>query len=550
MSSMTKIAQSDREELRAALQSLEGYEVPQILRPRSVNDSNDSNNTDDNHDEAVAEDATATSTLDPALIKRYKEARDLYLRRQIEFKFLQYLETYDGETIIEDPDLPTEEEEQELKEHLAEVRSQVNEAAQGFHQQILELQEKHNTLVLRREELRNIVQDMEKDGDGNDPDASMMDNDDDQEIDEDALAEEEDRLSMLQKKKAQMQVELNRLRQETSLLKTKAETTEAEVAELLQDTNIKISNNNSTDSSNDGQPLSPTALQAEAEETQKKLEDLKEMQSHYDGMREVLEELTSIQILSITEAPTTSEGGEESHKNDKESEGSPSSRSVRIHVRVLRKHEMEVILQSEADKPGVLRVKAAKILTSTVVTAPVDEYEKDSNSQDENGGKKVLKLTIAPLDDLVRLCAMFPPAEELRFLMREAMARIRITESRVIELAVLYNNVLTKIGAVHQPSDNFGSPEQEVVCSLNEGISIVLRLTADCPIVPGSVYIYNMVGVCGWDDESVKKIKERVSSKEFQSPWALIQEVQKEISSFTLPKTPTLPLRRKFQMEL
>lgn len=517
-----------RNDLREALQSVEAFELPENVQTAISN-------------------ANVNASLDPALIQRYKDLRATFIQRNIQNSFLTYINSYNGEDFDENPTVPTEEEEEELEEEMVQVRAAVCEASEGIHQKVLELQQKHNTFCLRRDELRNIVQDMDaedtqQDSSENDPSASnnntAMDEDSDEEVEDEALVKEEKRLAALQERKAKLEIQLRRLRQETSTLKVSAEQTEAKVAEML----------------GGAEPPSPTNLQTETEETQKKIEEMKEMQSFYDGLRECMEELTGIQILEVSHLAKTSPEDEtvvleDGAKTTDESE----TQGCRIHIKALREHEIQITMRRNPENPEELRVAAAEFLTSTEIRQTVGDVGRESTGEvdaDKEDKKDVL-VKIPPLDDLVRLCARFPPGEELRFLVRETLARIRMVQNRVVELAILHNNVLTNIGKFVHLEDGFGTQEQEVVCSLNECISVVLRLTADCPITPGSVYIHNLVGVAGWDEETVDNIKASVSKKEFKSPWALIQEIQAEITrlqdveGLSLPKTPVLPLRRK-----
>lgn len=486
------------EELKSTLESM------QVDLPDSIKDCSDDN-------------------LDPALLRRYQDARDLYLRRHVQSLFLAHIATYDGHSIQEIPDRPTEEDEEDMREQLNQLHGQVSEAAQALQQQSLELQQKHSTFCLRRDELKKMVEDMEeefnKNKEGNNNESTAVEEEEDEDLD-DAVDEEEERLLKLQQRKAQLQVQLQKMKHETAALQAKTEQTEACVSKLLNGEEI---------------PSSPTALQTEAAEMHEKIEKLKEIRDFYDGLRGVMEQLNALQILEVT-----------NNTSEKLNSTDQPGEDVTIRVRALEKHDIEITLRpTGSGNPGELRVAQAKFLTSTVVRAPVDDASANSNDN------KVLKLTIPPLDDLVKLCAMFPTGEDLRFLTRETIARIRTIEARVVELAVLHNNVLTRIASCQPNPDGFGGEEQEVVCSLKECITVVLRLTADCPNVPGSVYISQIVGVAGWEDETVEEIRENVSKQAFQTPWSLIQAIQNEIGrllkdeGLKLPGTPALPLRKK-----
>jgi hypothetical protein len=109
---------------------------------------------------------------------------------------------------------------------------------------------------------------------------------------------------------------------------------------------------------------------------------------------------------------------------------------------------------------------------------------------------------------------------------------------------------LTKIGKSYHSSNSFGGEDQDVVCSLNdEQMTVVLRLTPDCPVSAGSVYMEQLVGVGGWKDDKVQEIKEIIDAQQFSSPVALLRAVKAEIARMAqagmiLPRTPTMPLRR------
>ena len=130
---------------------------------------------------------------------------------------------------------------------------------------------------------------------------------------------------------------------------------------------------------------------------------------------------------------------------------------------------------------------------------------------------------------------------------------IRAAALRAEELAVLRGSYLTRIGPAPRDAE-----EQEVVCSLSQGITAVLRLCGDCPLTEGSCYIGDIVGVGGWKQSDLDGVKKAVSRNAFASPVALMDSLKQEIQRVTthgmrgeeedktieLPKTPVLPTRR------
>ena len=165
---------------------------------------------------------------------------------------------------------------------------------------------------------------------------------------------------------------------------------------------------------------------------------------------------------------------------------------------------------------------------------------------------EALSITIPPLDDLVALAANLEPVQDLRFVLRETLARIRTLSARMNELAELRKKYLTKIT---NPSKNkvnygFGGEDQEILCSLESQVTVVLRLTADCPILKGSAYIQRIVGCGGWEDAVLQRIKTKVNEQRSNGPLDLMDLVVEEINRMVkedgvkIPRTPTLPRRK------
>jgi len=132
------------------------------------------------------------------------------------------------------------------------------------------------------------------------------------------------------------------------------------------------------------------------------------------------------------------------------------------------------------------------------------------------------------------------------------MARIRSTTSRVDELAKLRIKYLTKIT---NPEKNkikygYGGEDQEVICSLKCQISVWMRLTADCPLLDGSVYIHKLIGLGGWNQECLEKMKKKINLKKWRRPIqlmdALVEEIERVVNEdgVNIPRTPTLPMKK------
>ena len=248
-----------------------------------------------------------------------------------------------------------------------------------------------------------------------------------------------------------------------------------------------------------------------------KIKELKEMKEFYDSLREVMEELGGVKILNA--------------KEDTESQ------HLFLTLAVYEKHQIEIEL--EIYRKNMLKLVNAKWLTCPVVTSMPIPLSDESGSNNIKSQEQ-FSLPIDPLDELVQTAkASMGPPHDLRFIVRETCARIRFLQSRVDDLAVLRRRVLTKVVG-----------NDQVVCSLNEGIVIVMRLYDQW------VKVEQIVGVSGWEQSTTDKIYETVSKREESwTPSKVVDLVQKEVErlkaqdGLVLPKTPVLPIRRTGKAE-
>jgi hypothetical protein len=206
---------------------------------------------------------------------------------------------------------------------------------------------------------------------------------------------------------------------------------------------------------------------------------------------------------------------------------------VVVKVQLLGKHNVHIIMSSRGSD---FVVTGATFATSTLVRSTQDADTPGS-----------VQMNIPSLDDLVRLSANLGSVEDLRFLLREAMTRIRTITARVDELAILRARYLTKIGKLQYHDYSFGGQEQEIMCSLNECITAVIRLTPDCPLEEGSARLDQLVGLGGWDKAILESIENSVPH--CKGPLALMETLVNEIcrlkeNGMELPKTPSMPSRK------
>jgi hypothetical protein len=162
--------------------------------------------------------------------------------------------------------------------------------------------------------------------------------------------------------------------------------------------------------------------------------------------------------------------------------------------------------------------------------------------------------SVPHLDDLVRLTEQMAPAESIRFVLAEAMGRLSILQARAVEFAALSDLVTTlQIGeyTCGTADDNgFGGDDQDVTCTIPTGLSVgkkqlvkvVLRLTPDCPLVQGSVYIDQMLVQGGDDskattDAAFETLTNDMNAKRFASPVELMQAVRTAIQEIDTNNT-------------
>ena len=432
-------------------------------------------------------------------IQRYQKARDEYIHRRMLQVFYDHVGTLeDGRFDL--PPLPTQEEEAELREKRTAVQQELLRTAAQVNQSNLALQAKYSAFCARREELAKMIHDIEQN-------PLSQDDDDDDEMEEDLdqmeFTYQGQHLADVTQRKVELEVELQRIRHEKMIAIKILEETKKEVEELQKKRGAVV---------RAVTPETLEELETETNSVRNKVEELKEMTEWYSGICQVMEEVSGIKLLSVEEG-----------NNDE----------VVVKVQLLDKHNVHIIMSSRGSD---FVVTGATFATSTLVRSTQDADTMGS-----------VQMNIPPLDDLVRLSAKLGSVEDLRFLLREAMTRIRTITARVDELAVLRARYLTKIGKLQYDGNSFGGQEQEIMCSLNECITAVIRLAPDCPLEEGSARLDQLVGLGGWDKAILVSIENNVPH--CKGPLALMEALVNEIrrleeNGMELPKTPSMPSRK------
>lgn len=461
-----------------------------------------------------------------------------------------------------------------------------------------EVKLKYNQLEEKKEEFIQIVEGMERaerqrtmmmqDDDTNNDnsinqDIMDEDEDDEEEITEQDVMEQEEHLDQLQQRKLELEDRLRSVRMQIVDVTDDVERTKGVVNEVRVrsgrtplDWRGGVGVGGATDGTtggggggddNDDENIEYISNNVDNEivELQEKAAELKQSGEFYDGIRELMEELGGVKILSTSTTSNSEEGGEEEE-------------GFTLTLKLLGSHVLEIRLKKSGGGGGMgdngnsLVVASAKLTTPTTFpmpeTQPPDQTNEDTETLTETinqslsnvslskimSQKQTVSIAIPPLDDLVHWSRSLESSQGIRFVLVETMARIRTLDARVSELTHLRQNYAAQVydmDTTSEQSSQFGGAEQEVVCAINEGITVALRLTVDCPLVPGSVYISELFGVGGWEEEKLETLKKVVEERRCKGPVEVMEVMVKEIrrrrqdEGWAIPLTPSLPRGRK-----
>ncbi len=428
-------------------------------------------------------------------------------------------------------------------------------------------------------------------------------------IDESELILEEEKLRTLRERRGMMEMKLHKLQMEKELVKSKIQKDYQLVKALIDARNGYSNHENVTTTQHEGNVIendvsfdfnnlpSIEEIQIETTKLQEQARNYQDMAEYYDSIKCAMEVIGGMKILSIqskidttdadgdlamsspSTSPTKYQSPAKKRQNrhlssplndDNLSTVKDKNDSINLRVLLLDSHIVNLALTASgptsstrllSTKNGEMknqepllsyRVNSAQFETPTIITETIhDDHEGNNNSN--KSSETIVSMAIPALDDLVSLSKNMQPLDDIRFILREALARIRIVTQRVDVLAQLKLKYLTKIT---NPMKNkvkfgYGGEYQEVVCSLPCQVTVVLRLTCDCPLLDGSAYIHQIVGVSGWNSECLERIKKKVNMKKWRSPIQTMESLEEEIGKvvrdegISLPKTPSLPSKRK-----
>ena len=132
----------------------------------------------------------------------------------------------------------------------------------------------------------------------------------------------------------------------------------------------------------------------------------------------------------------------------------------------------------------------------------------------------------------------------------DMLTRIR-NGQQVGKMAVAMPSSKQKMAIAQIGSSTFlENQHQEVVCTLRDApLTVVLRLTMDCPILPGSVELHQLVGIgAGWQAHILDHLRQSLSQKTYARPTRLLQQLQQHLQQLgddAIPPTPRRPVRNK-----
>lgn len=560
------------------------------------------------------ENAIATTApllfYNPELLSRYKAARNAYIQQKTIDDFLSSLENYDRFTLPLPGNAPTDAQREELAQRQEEVLNEAKQTMAQVSGGMDGVRMKWEQFVDKREELAQIVEGMERqernrrleegDNNGEQEAAELMEEEDGEEdisITEDDVALQEEKLDELQQRKLELENRLRSVRAqvldaEDDCHRTKRVVNEVRVKGGRKPLDWRGLNNSSTNSieknaegneeeggkegggDENVEYISVVAQDVDSEiaQMQEKAAELQESSDFYDGIRELMEELGGVKILSSKSIPASASSSDAAASPEKRQKLEEEGLFV-LTLMLLGSHILEITLSKSSTDKHSLRVSNAKLTTDTTFPMPGSSQTDEENNEETTSlmqtmhsislsnlsfskimsQKPSVEVTIPPLDDLVSWSTSTSlescSSSSIRFILVETMARIRTLDARIAELTTLRERYAAQVYDVEssEESSRYGGAEQEVVCAINEGITVALRLGADCPLVPGSIYISDIFGVGGWDQNKLEELKNVVMKKRCRGPVEVMQCMVKEIrrrskeEGWVVPATPSLP---------
>lgn len=133
------------------------------------------------------------------------------------------------------------------------------------------------------------------------------------------------------------------------------------------------------------------------------------------------------------------------------------------------------------------------------------------------------------LTDLVDLANHMPRTKGLAFVIEETKSRIEMIHERAEELCRIVSDKSFLMEKSFSTSNSYGRCDHEVVCSLPEHkVRVLLRMTPDCPRLPGSVYIDQ---ISGPNKDDLREILDSTRKSSHKRPIDLLLELKQGLES-------------------
>ena len=519
-------------QLQATLNTLQSYKLPtQFELPPDI--AKDELSTDEQKKNRY--------NVDPDIIQRYVQAKSIYLRQRITELMMEHVQTFDGKSFQFPPptDLSTLEENKENENHICK---KVKRSAEALASNVVLLQADYVNFCERRDEFQRMLKDIEAKNDSvtDDNMKNKKEKQDKEEIDgeinEKDMEEQEQKLNELVRKKMTLKSKLDQLKAEKRILVERHGTLNMQWGEM-KDLNPKFNV--------EGQTLSQTLneMKQHNENMQVTISQLKEKAAWYKSIKEAYEELGGIKILSVDNI-------EPKNRDNKLTTNAHRHQALLTKFLLIDKYILEVTLSPIDGTNKKQHVKDDNSLEITdAILYSMKKHESNTPNDDVTSIYSEDYTVALPFPST---CDILPIAqtlasksgENMRFLLRETLSRLRAVEMRAEELSVLRQKYLTKIL----------KNGHEIVCSVDEGVTVVIRMTPDCPLIMGTAYVEDIVGIGGWYEDDLKKLKETINRRvnigdlEFvnEKPIVTLMDLLvKELKTLKKPETPHLPKKNE-----
>ena len=426
--------------------------------------------------------------LDSQKVEEYRELRDLFLHRKSIATLIERIGQ--GSLACTEKDEVKDEDMEVLKVEAEKAIEQATQFASSIQESLQLLKTKQLYGVEKSDEMDRLVLD------------SQFQTGIDccgEEVDEEEVAETEQELTRLRKKRAEAQIRLQFLTEE------KYKTDKA-----VQD--IVASKHGCSEVELEGRIA---AMEKENRALVESVEKNSNMERHYVKMTQISESMSGIRVLDV------------------DGDRDETSVTLRMRIQLLEKYNLRLIVETKGQDSVVLQGATFYPVHPTILGPDDDDTER-------------VELVLPPLDTILSSAAHVShkdSGDSVRFFLSEVKQRLRALELRVNELNALQRVAMTKIG----PLEVYG---QQVVCSLNHAqLTLVLNLTVDCPLSKNSVHLEELVGYGGWEKALLDTIEQDLRSETWHSPVALVercsaavQRLQQEHGVTIVPNTPRLPL--------